>query len=125
MALQAKQRYPGLAKLMGQAIKAEGNHALYFMMSVNGVHSNLLTFPTKHVWWKPSDLELIKRSAMELQWWAVKMPDHAFYLPRPGCSNGGLKWAQVEPVLREVGLPDNIVVVTNDKREWRENHAAD
>lgn len=116
VALQAKKRYPGLAKLVGTAIRQYGNHVLRFLCSVNGVHSTLFTFPTKHVWWKPSDLELIKRSTMELQWWAVKMPESTFYLPRPGCSNGGLKWEDVKPVLEEVGLPDNVVVIDKEVR---------
>lgn len=72
-----------------------------------------------HVWWKPSSLDLIRQSAEELKRWANSLTEWTFYLPRPGCQNGGLKWSEVEPVLRSVGLPDNVVVVTNDERQWK------
>lgn len=110
VALQAKKRYPGLAKELGTKIREMGNrcHAMGDGM--------LLSFPTKHVWWRPSTLELITQSAQELKRIAAKFPAFTFYLPRPGCANGGLNWADVKPVLESVGLPDNVVVVEKEEK---------
>jgi hypothetical protein len=118
VALQAKKRYPGLAKLVGQAIRDHGNHVRRFNLTIDGPHDiYVVVFPTKHVWWRPSDLELIRQSAQELTAMANEHFNTTFYLPRPGCANGGLRWEDVKPVLESVGLPDNVVVV--DKEEVR------
>lgn len=105
VALQAKQRFKGLAKELGSKIREMGNHCHSLR------DATLLSFPTKHVWWEQSDLKLIEQSAGELKQIAQKFPAFTFYLPRPGCSNGKLQWADVKPVLESVGLPDNIVVI--------------
>ena len=106
VARQARDRFPGLARELGQRISASGNH-------VHELSNNLLSFPTKTVWWLNSDLELIAQSATELRTIALAAPDTTFYLPRPGCSNGKLSWEEVKPVLEKVGLPDNVVCITN------------
>ena len=118
VAKQAKARFPGLAKLVGQMIRAHGNHVSTF--TVNDVP--LIVFPTKHVWWRPSDPELIRQSAQELVALANTRPDITFYLPRPGCANGGLKWEDVRPVLEDAMLPDNVVVITNDGKQWYDEY---
>lgn len=124
VAKQAKVRYPGLAKLIGSAIRSYGNHVQGFNLTISGPRDTwVFTFPTKHVWWRPSSLELIRQSATELVAHANSLRRATFYLPRPGCQNGGLRWADVKPVLEEVMLPDNVVVVTNDKYQWEEDHA--
>ena len=111
VALQAKKRYGReLALELGALIKEEGNH-------VHWLRDDVLSFPTKFVWWRPSDLGLIYQSATELKTIAIDEPKLTFYLPRPGCSNGGLKWKDVNPVLESVGLPDNVVVI--DKEDNR------
>jgi hypothetical protein len=126
VALQAKKRYPGIAKELGDKICRMGNHCHSLCDGM------VLSFPTKHVWWRPSLLELIRQSAEELHHFAstfgVPLPSGpnakyiigplTFYLPRPGCQNGGLLWKDVKPVLESVGLPDNVVVVTNDTEQW-------
>jgi hypothetical protein len=111
-ALQAKKRYPGIARNIGNTIKAEGNHVRVFNVGTD--EAWLLIFPTKHVWWRPSDLLLIEQSAKELADFAAKNQHLTFYLPRPGCANGGLNWADVKPVLESVGLPDNVVVIDKE-----------
>lgn len=104
-AYQAKQRFPEIAERLGTLIQRLGNH-------VHELGYRCLSFPTKHVWWEKSDLELIKRSVGELKEYALEHPDLTYYLPRPGCSNGGLTWGQVQPILDSVDLPTNIVAIT-------------
>ena len=123
VALQAKKRYPGLAKLVGQAIRDRGNHVRRFNLTVDGpTDTYIVVFPTKHVWFRPSDLELIRQSAEDLKVMANEKFVATFYLPRPGCQNGGLRWENVKPVLESVGLPDNVVVVTDDPKQWYDEY---
>lgn len=104
-AREARDRFPGLALEVGDCIRAYGN-------VVSVVRKQLVTFPTKHVWWERSDLELIAKSAAQLGHLADLQPENIFYLPRPGCGNGGLCWEDVLPVLEAAQLPDNVVVIS-------------
>jgi hypothetical protein len=106
-AKEARDKFQGLAGLLGGRILTKGNH-------VHLLPRALVSFPTKHVWWEKSDLKLIEQSARELKVLAVAQPDVTFYLPRPGCANGQLDWADVKPVLESVGLPDNVVAITRE-----------
>lgn len=106
-AREASIKFPGLAKRLGDMIKTVGNVLHTFN------DERLITFPVKHVWWKPADFELIKQSAEALATEASEHPAMIFYLPRPGCGNGGRNWeTEVKPILESVGLPDNVVVVS-------------
>lgn len=106
-AKEASTRFKGLAKRLGDLIKTVGNVVHVFN------EERLITFPVKHVWWKPADLELIKQSAIVLSNEAKEHPAMTFYLPRPGCGNGGRDWlTEVKPLLESVDLPDNVVVVS-------------
>ena|SRR5687767_9056152 len=120
VAKQAKGKYPGIAKVLGGLIRTAGNHVHWIGRGLgeDDQHVWLFSFPTKHVWWRPSQLDLIRQSAAELVTWANSHTDLTFYLPRPGCQNGGLRWAEVKPVLEDAMLPDNVVVVTNDPTQW-------
>ena len=107
VALQAKQRYPDLPKLLGEMIKKEGNRVHYEW------HRGLIFFPTKHNWWEKSDLELIEESTQRL----VKLFDSqvlgcppSIYMVRPGCHNGKLDWGDVKPILEKY-LDDRFTVV--------------
>jgi hypothetical protein len=101
-ALEAKQRIPQLPYLLGYHIKLNGN--VPFRVPAEPI----MTFPTKHVWWEKSDIELIKKSA---EFYAACDAETTFILPRPGCGNGGLKWVDVKPVIETI-LLDNVWVIT-------------
>lgn len=102
VALQATQRFPGIAREIGKLISKSGNH----------VHVldrwKLCTLPTKHHWKEKADIDLIKRSISELETIA-DMLECSFYLPRPGCSNGRLQWSSVRPLLTH--LSDRFIIV--------------
>jgi hypothetical protein len=98
-ALEATQRIPQIASLIGYHIQRNGN----VPMRVPG--KNILTFPVKHNWWEPADLKLIVKSA---EWLAGLDPAYQYHLPRPGCGNGRLNWEDVRPYLEP--LPDNVWV---------------
>jgi hypothetical protein len=101
-ALEAKQRIPGIEKLLGEGITKWGN---VFRFAVECV----AFFPTKHHWMDKADLVLIQKSAEMLAMTAKASPDCNFILPRPGCGNGGLRWEEVKPVIEF--LPDNVWVI--------------
>lgn len=101
-ALQATQKVPGIAKELGSLIKEQGN-----MVTLLD-EGRILAFPVKKLWMLKADLALIAESARLLGVMAREMADTMFYLPRPGCGNGGLEWEQVRPMLE--GLPGNVRV---------------
>lgn len=91
-ALEAKQHWPELPKALGNLIKERGNIVSHIPTYV-GIN-NLWAFPVKHNWNEKADIDLIKRSALQL----VEIMDdlgagfRVIVLPRPGCGNGGLRW---------------------------------
>ncbi len=105
VALQAKQRYPGIEFQLGSRLRQEGNsvHAL-------GVE-HLFSFPVKYYWNQKADLLLIAESARQLAAIAEVFSAKIFLLPRPGCGNGGLEWNTVKDVIQSI-LPDNVHVIT-------------
>lgn len=103
-AYEARERFSRLANRLGSEIKQHGNVIHWFG------DIKLFSFPVKHNWYEKADLVLIKQSAVQLEVAANSEPDSIFLLPRPGCSNGRLKWEDVEPVINF--LPDNVHVIT-------------
>lgn len=62
-------------------------------------------------WMSKSDIDLIARSARQLEFLRCRMGFYYVILPRPGCGNGGLNWEEdVRPVLQET-LSDYVIVV--------------
>ena len=98
IARQARDKFPGFAKKLGDKLKSEGNRVFIWEPE------NLITFPTKHNWWEKSDLDLIQTSAIQLaeyfeQGYQLGADLPKIYMPKPGCSNGKLDWEDVEPVI--------------------------
>ena len=107
VALQAKQRFPGIEFILGRSILEYGN--IFRMLTVE--EKGLFIFPVKYHWRERADLTLIEKSTTDLRRAAELRPGRTFVLPRPGCGNGRLLWEQVKPVLERVGLPDNVHVI--------------
>lgn len=101
VAYQAKQRYPGLERLLGSLLQEHGNHVMRIQQY------KLITFPVKHHWWDRADLNLIARSVRELR--DMIDPGVRYVMVRPGCGNGRLTWGQVHPLMWP--LYDNVIIV--------------
>jgi hypothetical protein len=99
-AFQATQLFPGIAKVLGHSLQNFGNHVAL-------LRSGLWSFPVKHNWYEEADLKLIAQSTEELR--GAIEPTKNYYLPRPGCGNGKLKWEDVKPIVSS--LPDNVFIV--------------
>ena len=95
IASQAKERFPALPAYLGDNLLRLGNH-VYWLGKWGKWF--LISFPTKHNWWEKSDPELIKKSIKELQEILID-PRYQIFLPKPGCSNGGLDWKNVKPLV--------------------------
>lgn len=110
-ALEAKQRQPSIALALGRLIQQHGNHV--FLLNNGDV--KLYSFPVKHAWHEKADLALIERSAYELGdalRYDLDTPfDGVCVMPRPGCGNGGLRWADVKSILEPI-LDDRFHVIT-------------
>jgi hypothetical protein len=108
-ARQARDRYPGIDRVLGESLRHDGNHTHVLMQDGS---LTIVSFPVKHYWHQPADPQLIARSAHEL---VELLDDHDLpqpcLLPRPGCGNGQLSWTDVEPLLADI-LDDRVSIVT-------------
>lgn len=110
IALEAKMRFPQLPYRLGCLIKEGGNHVK--LLGGYGSYT-ILSAPVKHQWFEEADIELIRRSAVELAALAdkVEAPPMSIYLPRLGCGNGKLSWTVVKPIISPI-LDDRFTAVT-------------
>lgn len=91
-ARQARERFPGIARVLGGLIRAWGNH-------VHDLGGGLVSFPVEESPFENPDLVLIERSARELVALADEKGWKRVVVPRPGCGTGGLGWQEVQPIL--------------------------
>lgn len=110
VAKQARDRYLGLERRLGRHLLRWGNHVGVLIDAGEDALMPLVAFPVKHEWHQAADIELIKQSCLELVVLADVRGWGTVLLPRPGCGNGHLRWANVEVVLRP-RLDDRFVVV--------------
>jgi len=123
VAKQAAIRFPNLPLLLGHSIKSNGNQ-----VSVLLTNPIILSFPVKSVsetakedgsnivahmrdsfkpgekvpgWACKARLDIIRKSALELEKLATRLNWKRVLIPRPGCGAGELDWAQVKPILEE------------------------
>jgi hypothetical protein len=127
IALEAKNRYPWLARNLGTNLNMFGNRVYRFDVIPNFVREkkydfSLFTLPVKPTygpngepgWRAKADLQLINLSVHALVQ-AIDnnysyREDYKVLMPRPGCGNGGLKWDDVRPVLEPI-LDDRFTVM--------------
>jgi hypothetical protein len=94
-ARQAGRHFPALPALLGQLIRAHGNH-------VQLIADGLVSFPVEESAWSLPDPRLIRRSAGELRVLADARQWRRIVVPRPGCGGGGLAWRDVSPLLTDL-----------------------
>lgn len=111
VARQCRTLWPTSAGRLGDHIKLNGNHVHLFYQPPES--PALLSFPVKHHWQEEADPLLIARSAHELAALVTKLEYFKVVLPRPGCGNGRLMWAQVKPIIEPI-LDERFIVVNNE-----------
>ena len=109
IALEAKQKLPGIDKYLGNSIVTKGNISVH-LGSIKD-NTQLFSFVVKHNYYEEADIELIKLSCLQLMAWINKLDLKAVLLPRPGCGNGKLKWVDVQPIIEPL-LDDRVVIVS-------------
>ena len=111
-ALQAKQRFPGVALDLGELITIHGNRTAVIYDADPGIPA-LVAVPVKDHWRAPAIPELIERSVRELVALADEHAWQTIWLPRPGAGVGGLDWeSTVRPLIAPL-LDDRFVAITN------------
>ena len=111
-AAQAKVLFPNIDQTLADVIRRRGNVPVFLH------RLRIATFPVKHHWYQPADLDLIRDSATTIQQtWGYNIPgvesDTPLYIPRPGCGNGRLEWSDVKPVIEEI-LDDRFIIVERE-----------
>lgn len=107
IAKQVRDRWPGIDKEIGAAIKRTcGNGGTYGVI----LGKKIGLFQVKHHFKDKASLELIAYSANILKALAEAAPDRKFALNFPGIGNGKLSYEQVLPLVND--LPDNVQVWT-------------
>lgn len=87
VAREARDRFPGLDAELGRLVRQNGNVVVFN--------------------WKRSAGRLASCVQSLLRTFAPPSAD--FYLPRPGCGLGGLRWGDVREAISF--LPDNVIIV--------------
>lgn len=111
IALEAKNRFPGIATALGARIKVAGNkvHPLGQWSRADGAGFNMLSFPVKHNYWEIANQDLIKQSFAELL--LETSGYQSIVIVRPGCGNGGLSWDHTVRSIAKQFLNDRFTVV--------------
>lgn len=110
IALEAKDRYPGIESLLARKIIKNGNKVDLLYMDIKK-NLDLLIFPVKHQFYQDADIFLIKQSAIDLVRFCQLRNYDKVYIPRPGCGNGRLKWDEVKNILSPILTDDKFVIV--------------
>lgn len=109
VAAQARDRFPGIQQRLGELLARHGNHCFILCEGKPAI----VSLPVKHAWYEKADLSLIARSARELVALTDEQGWQRVVVPRPGCGNGQLRWAQVKPVIEPI-FDDRFIVVDRD-----------
>ena len=91
-AAQARERFPGIEKVLGGLISRYGNH-------VYDIGNRVISFPVENSPFENPDTRIIKRSCHELVELCERNGWNRVVVPRPGCGGGGLEWHEVRSIL--------------------------
>lgn len=105
----ARDLWKGCDYDLGMALKINGNIVQKFCHAEG---TDVIAFPTKHVWWEKSDISLIETSCKQLV--EISKDYKIVILPKPGCSNGKLSYADVRPVLQKHLKENKFVIIDKE-----------
>ena len=104
IARQVRDRWPGIDKVCGAAVKASAQPYGLLLGKKMGL------FQVKYHWKQPAQLELIEYATIKLRMLAESQPGKVIFLNFPGIGYGGLSQSDVLPIIAQ--LPDNVIVWT-------------
>jgi len=110
IARQARDRFPGLAAVLGrQILSCCGNQGEYgLLVSPHWPEAKLGAFQVKRHFSQPADLDLIRHSTAALCAWCTEHPQALVHLNLPGVGNGRLQREDVLPIIAQ--LPDRVTI---------------
>ena len=94
-AAQARERFPGIEKVLGGLLSRYGNH-------VYDIGNRIVSFPVENSPFEVPDSRIIERSCRELVALADRSGWRRIIVPRPGCGGGGMEWSAVRNILATV-----------------------
>lgn len=101
LALEFKKTFPGLMSDYATACTMEWLRiGRPWIWKVNDVR-NVLCFPTKAHWKKPSTYEYIEQGLLGMVQLHAQGELHAVAIPPLGCGLGGLDWEKVKPLIEK------------------------
>lgn len=100
IALDAKLRWPPVFERYRAACE-NGEVAIgrNLLVTRQSAELDVICFPTKHRWRNPSKLSYIRDGLVDLRRIVDQTAIPSIALPHLGCSHGGLRWPQVEPLI--------------------------
>jgi O-acetyl-ADP-ribose deacetylase (regulator of RNase III) len=101
LALEFKRRYPDYFKWYREACKegliSIGHVSVYTLPGFGNL--KIVSFPTKTDWKYPSQLSWINAGLLNLEKTCLRLNIKSIAIPALGCSNGGLSWKDVKPLI--------------------------
>ena len=100
IALDAKNRWPEIYDVYSKRCELNGFDVGEIMWA-DSVSKKVALFPSKKLWRAPSKLSYISEGLDALRTDIDQMSITSIALPHLGCSNGGLTWSEVKPLIVE------------------------
>lgn len=95
----ARDSFKGIDKKLGEYLNQYGNRCFNLgLHNYRGKHLRIVTFPTKYNPNDNSDMDLIRKSVLEIKEMADKFNWSKVYIPLPGVGAGKLLWSNVKPL---------------------------
>ncbi|NJK45005.1 MAG: macro domain-containing protein [Pleurocapsa sp. SU_196_0] len=104
IALQFKRQFPKNFKAYEQACKHRNVRVGKMFVVDNGLLSQprwIINFPTKEHWRSPTRVEFITSGLEDLKHVIQTLGIRSIAIPALGCSNGGLEWSVVKPLIEQ------------------------
>ena len=105
IALQFKHRFPENFRAYASACKRREVRIGAMFVHDQGILAQprwIINFPTKDHWRNPSELEYIRAGLEDLKRVIRDLGIASIAIPALGCSNGGLSWSAVKPLIETV-----------------------
>lgn len=125
VALEFKKQYPDMFKAYERACN-DKLLDIGKLMLWKGSNKWILLFPTKKHWRNPSKIEYIEAGLQKFIETYAEKGITSISFPRLGCGNGGLDWADVQPLMERYlkKLPISVFIYIGPYGDQKPEHLA-
>lgn len=106
-ARQARERFPGIEKVLGGLISRYGNY-------VHSLGNRIVSFPVENSPYECPDPRLIEQSCRQLVQLVENEKWHRVVVPRPGCGGGGLEWSDIGTILQR-HFDERFIIISQEQ----------